>query len=347
MNSILNRGKSTNQAELKPLKTKDIKQPRMFGREITNVPLIETKSSSSKALEVLTERSYKMPELNKNKEFYERIATEAMKKLNPVDKENYGKQHELAEYAEEIYHYLQKIETDHIAKHGYMKNQPELNEKMRTVLIDWMIEVHLKFKLLPETLYLAVNLLDRYLDKEKIPKNKLQLVGVTALLIASKYEEIYAPEVKDFIYITDKSYTKEEIVKIEQKILCKLKFEIAFPSSYRFLERYTKLARGDELSFYISQYLLELSMLDYKMLKYTPSMLAAAAVYEAAKAQKKPCSWNDMLKNQSNYSESDLLACAKDMVDILKAADKMPQQATKRKFAQSKFREASKQKLEL
>jgi cyclin B len=86
---------------------------------------------------------------------------------------------------------------------------------MRAILIDWLIEVHLKFKLLPETLFLTINLIDRYLEKQAIPRTKLQLVGVTAMLISSKYEEIYAPEVRDFVYITDKAYTKEEILAME------------------------------------------------------------------------------------------------------------------------------------
>lgn len=87
---------------------------------------------------------------------------------------------------------------------------------MRAILIDWLIEVHLKFKLLPETLFLTINLIDRYLEKTVIPRTKLQLVGVTSMLISSKYEEIYAPEVRDFVYITDKAYSKEEILAMEQ-----------------------------------------------------------------------------------------------------------------------------------
>lgn len=113
---------------------------------------------------------------------------------------------------------------------------------MRAILIDWLIEVHLKFKLLPETLFLTVNIIDRYLEKNHdVHRTKLQLVGVTSMLIASKYEEIYAPEVRDFVYITDKAYTKEEILKMEQSILYSLDFNITFPSSLRFLERFCKV----------------------------------------------------------------------------------------------------------
>ena len=87
---------------------------------------------------------------------------------------------------------------------------------MRAILIDWLLEVHLKFKLLPETLFLTVNVIDRYLSVTKnIKRAKLQLVGVTALLICTKYEEIYPPTVKDLVYITDNAYQKEELIRME------------------------------------------------------------------------------------------------------------------------------------
>jgi cyclin B len=152
---------------------------------------------------------------------------------------------------------------------------------MRAILIDWLIEVHLKFKLLPETLFLTVNLIDRFLEKSSIQRTKLQLVGVTSMLIAAKYEEIYAPEVRDFVYITDKAYTKEEILKMEQLILMTLDFNITAPSSYRFLERFTKIVNGDMLMFNLARYLIELPLIEYRMLKYTPSNIAASAVYLA------------------------------------------------------------------
>jgi len=87
---------------------------------------------------------------------------------------------------------------------------------MREILVDWLVEVHLKFKLLQETLYLTVNIIDRFLEKENVMRNKLQLVGVTAMLIASKYEEIYPPIVTDFVYITDNAYSKKEILEMEE-----------------------------------------------------------------------------------------------------------------------------------
>ncbi len=90
----------------------------------------------------------------------------------------------------------------------YMRNQPEITDKMRTILIDWLIEVHHKFKLQEETLFIMVNLIDRYLELALVKKRNLQLVGVTALMIAAKYEEIYPPELNDYVLITDRTYSK-------------------------------------------------------------------------------------------------------------------------------------------
>jgi cyclin B len=116
---------------------------------------------------------------------------------------------------------------------------------MRAILVDWLIEVHYKFKLMPETLFLTVNLIDRYLEKCDVIRTKLQLVGVTAMLIACKYEEIYAPEVRDFVYITDKAYTREEILAMEFSMLSTLDFNVCSPSSFRFLERFSKVANAN------------------------------------------------------------------------------------------------------
>ena len=76
-----------------------------------------------------------------------------------------------------------------------MDSQPEINFKMRSILMDWLTEVHRKFELMPETLYLTINIVDRYLSVKTVPRRELQLVGISSMLIACKYEEIWAPEV--------------------------------------------------------------------------------------------------------------------------------------------------------
>ena len=162
-----------------------------------------------------------------------------------------------------------------------MKRQAQVNENVRAILIDWVLQVHSKFKLLPETLFITVNLIDRFMSLHKINKDEVQLVGVSALLIATKYEEIYPPTVKDFIYMTKNAYTKAQILDMEMQILKNLEFQITETSSYRFLERYSKIAKADSVVFYLAQYLLELALLDSKMNQYPPSLQASSALYVA------------------------------------------------------------------
>ena len=116
-----------------------------------------------------------------------------------------------------------------------MSFQNDINEKMRSILFDWLVEVHLKFRLKTETLYLTFNLIDRFLERVQVSRSKLQLVGVTCLLLASKYEEIYPPEVRDLVYVTDKAYTKQQILRMEGMVIRSLEFRLTVPTHYKFL----------------------------------------------------------------------------------------------------------------
>ena len=127
-----------------------------------------------------------------------------------------------------------------------MKKQIDINEKMRGILVDWIVEVHLRFRLMPETLFLTINLIDRYLEKKQIMRTRLQLVAVAALLIASKYEEIYVADLNDFVFICDSAFTREEILDMERSILITLEFDLTFFSSYRFLQRFAKIAKAKD-----------------------------------------------------------------------------------------------------
>lgn len=185
---------------------------------------------------------------------------------------------------------------------------------MRAILIDWLVEVHLKFKLLPETLYLTVNLIDRYLCKTQIVRSKLQLVGVTCLLIACKYEEIYPPIVSDVVYITDNAYKANEILEMEQFILTTLDFEIQITSPYRFLERFCYLAKPTETETFFAQYMMEGSLVSYAMVKYPPAVLAASALYFAGKMCRNANIWTRQVQESAHVRESELRACAKDLI---------------------------------
>jgi cyclin B len=117
---------------------------------------------------------------------------------------------------------------------------------MRGILNGWLVEVHLKFKLLPETLYIAVNLIDRFVEKCPVARKEYQLLGITAMMVASKYEERYPPNIEDFIHISDNTYNREQMIQLEFKLLTLLEFELTFPTCYRFIERFAKIANTDE-----------------------------------------------------------------------------------------------------
>ena len=147
-----------------------------------------------------------------------------------------------------------------------MSNQSDINNRMRAILIDWLIDVHLKYKLVPQTMYIAVNLIDRFLEKNDIKRSKLQLVGVTAMFIACKYEEIYPPDLKDFVYITDGAYIKSDVLKMENKMLSSLNFDLTFPTQWNLFENFNKKLNLDEKTFKLAWFLIELCLINYNIL---------------------------------------------------------------------------------
>ena len=137
------------------------------------------------------------------------------------------------------------------------------------------------------------------------------------MLIACKYEEIYPPIVKDFVYITDNAYTKEEILTMEKKMLTSLDFSIQITSSFRFLERYCKVVKSDSLVFNLARYLIELSLVNYRMLRFSASNLASSALYLSLKMTKQPCSWNEILTKHTHFKEVQVRSCAKELFLVL------------------------------
>ena len=145
------------------------------------------------------------------------------------------------QYTDQIYEYMYGTETEKHIDSMYMSNiQCDVDPQMRSVLIVWLVEVAQEYKLLPETLFLSVVFIDRCLSKFSIKRNRLQLIGITSLFIAAKYEEIYAPQVDEFCDITDNTYTREEVLQMERKILDTLGFELTQPTIRTFLQRIFK-----------------------------------------------------------------------------------------------------------
>ncbi len=187
----------------------------------------------------------------------------------------------VAEYANDIFEYLRDLECKSVPNPMYMSHQDDLEWKTRGILIDWLVEVHTRFHLLPETLFLAVNVVDRFLSEKVVQLDRLQLVGITAMFIASKYEEVLSPHIANFRHIADDGFTEAEILSAERFVLATLDYDLSYPNPMNFLRRISKADNYDIQSRTIGKYLMEISLLDHRLLSYRPSHLAAAAMYLA------------------------------------------------------------------
>jgi len=217
----------------------------------------------------------------------------------------------------------------------YMETQTHINERMRSILVDWLVEVHLKFKLVPETLYLTINLIDRYLERREVSRPKLQLVGVTCLLIASKYEEIYPPELRDLVYICDRAYSKQEILEMEEVVLKVLEYQITIPSAHAFLVRYLKAAHADKKIVQLACYILDGTLQSYNLLHYLPSQLAAAAVFIARRCVGRN-SWSPTLLKYAIYCEEEIAPVAR-AVMAEKSSASPELKAVNKKYTSSRY----------
>ncbi|XP_045476309.1 G2/mitotic-specific cyclin-B2-like [Harmonia axyridis] len=243
----------------------------------------------------------------------------------------------VTEYVEDIFSYLRemeamyKIEKDHLEDH---KTTPS----MRSTLVNWLIELQINFKLNMETSHMCVSLLDRYLQvKKDIGRETLQLVGVAALMIACKYEEVYIPEVSDFVYVCDDSFSAREILAMERNILATLKFGLGKPSSIHFLRRYSKIARADLPQHSLAKYLLELALIDYEISHVPPSYQAAAACCLAIAILTDEMDlskiWSPTLVHYTTYKLSDFRHIIRRFAILLDREEKSKYQAASVKYA--------------
>ncbi|XP_010498494.1 PREDICTED: cyclin-B2-3-like isoform X1 [Camelina sativa] len=243
----------------------------------------------------------------------------------------------VVEYVNDMHTFYRKSENLSCVPPNYMDNQQDLNERMRGILIDWLIEVHYKFELMEETLYLTINAIDRFLAVHQIVRKKLQLVGVTALLLACKYEEVSVPVVDDLILISDKAYTRREVLDMEKLMANTLQFNFSLPTPYVFMKRFLKAAQSDKKLEVLSFFMIELCLVEYEMLEYLPSKLAASAVYTAQCTLKGYEEWSKTCEFHTGYTEEQLLACARKMVAFHHKAGTGKLTGVHRKYNTSKF----------
>ncbi|MCQ2820346.1 MAG: hypothetical protein MJ252_24020 [archaeon] len=220
----------------------------------------------------------------------------------------------VSEYVDDILLELRSKEFDFMCDPNYMDRQEELNDRMRAILIDWIVEIFAKFRLLPETIFLTVNLIDRYLSKKKTKRGNLQLVGIAAVFIATKYEEIYPPSPEKLVYITDNAYQLKQLLQMEIEMLKTLDFNVTVPSALRYLD-FIKIKFGlSDLEDSKILYLLFLNLLNGSTKMYTQFQLAITATSIICPKLKK-----DLLNfygRPENYSVIE--NCSEEMIKYMK-----------------------------
>ena len=259
---------------------------------------------------------------------------EVIKDAKDLDTEDLDDPLMVAEYVHEIFDYMKQLEISTMPNPDYMDNQGELEWKMRGILVDWLLEVHTRFRLLPETLFLAVNIIDRFLSCKVVQLDRLQLVGVTAMFIASKYEEVLSPHVQNFVHVADDGFPESEILSAERFVLSSLDYDLSYPNPMNFLRRISKADNYDIQTRTLGKYLLEIGCLDHRFLKYPPSHVAAAAMYLARLAMDRG-EWDATLAKYAGYTEQEIQPVFKLMVDYLAAP--VAHDAFFRKYASKKF----------
>jgi len=208
------------------------------------------------------------------------------------------------QYAQDIFLYFKQRELKFIPE-CYMDKQTELTCDMRAVLVDWLVEVQESFELNHETLYSAVRLVDLYLSRTIVNKENLQLVGTTAMLISSKFEERCPPCVDDFLYICDDAYTRRDLIKMEMNILKTIDFDIGLPLSYSFLRRYARVSKASMETLTLARFILETSLMEYDLVGVKDSLMAASALLLAMKMQNLS-DWTPTLEYYSSFTKADL-----------------------------------------
>jgi len=253
-------------------------------------------------------------------------STALLKEVEDIDALDADNPQLVSVYVKEVYSYLRKLEDDYSIRPNYMSaagnkgDKPEITARMRSILIDWLIQVHNRFSLLQETLFLSIGILDRFLQVKikEIGRKNLQLVGITAMWIAAKYEEIYSPEVNDFVYITDNAYSPLDMRKMELDILKTLECHLGRPLALHFLRRYSKVGEVDSIQHALAKFFMEVTLLDYGFVHVNPSLIAAAALWLAIKLEDKPTvlsPWTDKLRHYSGYEESDIISFGSKIAD--------------------------------
>lgn len=246
----------------------------------------------------------------------------------------------------DIHAHLRELEHD-CAAHNYTSAQREITGQMRSILVDWLVEVAQEYRLSDETLHLCVHYTDRFLSRLPIQRSRLQLVGITCLRLACKFEEASPLAIDEFVYISDGSYTKDEVLRMESMVLAKLNFSLSAATSKAFLKRYQEVAPLDGsmqtnaeavLRYeYLANFFLELALQETDCLRWLPSMIAASSICLARVCLGVQPHWTTQLEAFSDYDQSAVRACIVELHALHRKAAFSSLRAVVDKYSQKKL----------
>mmetsp|Transcript_20171 Transcript_20171/g.47714 ORF Transcript_20171/g.47714 Transcript_20171/m.47714 type:complete len:411 (+) Transcript_20171:53-1285(+) len=261
------------------------------------------------------------------------VSNERTERNTRVAEENHARSQAAAEYLPEIMDALFNEEVCCRPRPSYMEIQPDINGKMRAILVDWLVEVHMKYRLREETLFLAVNLIDRYLSSLPVIRRRLQLVGVTAMFVAAKFEEINPPRASNFVYITDSTYSKEELLQMECAMLNCVNFQVVVPTAAHFLHPFLQANNCDGPRHReLIKYVLELALLDLRMIRVLPSELLAAAVLLGNELMARQAPWPRAMELATRHTQAQLRPLADELHGLLRQAPTQALEAVRKKY---------------
>lgn len=248
------------------------------------------------------------------------------------------------EYADEIYLNLKETEVKFRPVDDYMTTmQSDINHTMRSILVDWLVEVGEEYKLSSQTLFLTINYIDRLLSKVQVNRSKLQLLGITCMLIAAKYEEIYPPSIDEFVYISDNTYTRQQVLNMEGILLTSLKFHLSAATPWEFCRRFCKAIDANKKTSMLADFLCEVFLLEPNCLKYSPSMIASASIFVSLYTLNYT-PWTPTLVRASGYEADDLMQCANDLLTAhqkMCGGEQTSLKAIREKYKEQKFANVS------
>ncbi|XP_060861553.1 G2/mitotic-specific cyclin-B [Metopolophium dirhodum] len=273
-------------------------------------------------------------------------------KVDAVDKNDEFDPFLVGAYSKPIFAYMMSLENQHIIKQDYLANHKYITSSNRSVVVDWLVEVQQEFQIMQESLYTAVGILDRYLqENQSVARNKLQLIGATSLLLGCKYEEIYVPEITDFVYLSDNAFTKDEVKSSLVDVFRTINFSLSRPFSLTFLRRFSKVSGARSSQHSLAKYFLELALIDYNLAHIKPSEIAASGLLLAVVITNDPelddnpedvksllsLYWTDVMQKHSTYKMDELISTIQSLAHLALNAPEWKYKAVYKKYQSAKM----------